>query len=116
MWGRAISTEEEEQRTEANWLAELEVLQETEHFKLCSNPGREFVWTDYKENCAYFIIYKPLNKVEHATSSYNTARTLLWNSEALYEAAEHLFSIDPLLAGGNKKDTPPSPANGNTLN
>lgn len=105
---------------EPNWLDELQVLQETEHFKLCLRSWfteQELQLDGYEKNDTYLIIYKPLNQIEHKHGSFNTARQLLWTAEALYETTEDLFSIDPVLRkpGSSGSSTPPV-VDGNKLN
>ncbi len=75
---------------EPAWIDSLVMLKETEHFKLCYEPAIE-PYHSFKEKETYFVIFKPLNQIETAHESYNTACTQLWASEELYEQLRKLF-------------------------
>jgi hypothetical protein len=88
-----------------SWVDDLVTLKETEHFKLCYDGANELAYDSFKHGETYFIIYKPLNQIEHAHESYNVASSLLLGAEDLYNQLSAVFD----LRSGNVLD-------GNKLN
>lgn len=92
-----------------SWLDKCRVLQETEHFKLVlayeDLPDEDYLVEAYEGGRQYYIIFKPLGRIEIASSSFNAARAYLFIAEEEYEEGEELFAV------GKDQDS-----KGNTIN